>query len=92
MMIELKKNSPTLWKFLISLRSADAQVVPVFLSGTEGSQAWNEISLNRLIFGMRTADPLTVTFYRSKEDSQVPCFCPSSLTFVVAIYNLWLWK
>ena len=63
-----------------------------FFSGTEGSQAWKEMPLNILIVGMRTADPLTMTFYRSKEDSQVPCFCPSSLTFVVARYDLWLWK
>ena len=66
--------------------------VYLFCPGTEGSQACKEMPLNILIVGMRTADPLTMTFYRSKEDSQVPCFCPSSLTFVVAKYDLWLWK
>ena len=66
--------------------------VYLFFSGTEGSQAWKEMPLNILIVGMRTADPLTMTFYSSKEVSQVPCFCPSSLAFVVARYDLWLWK
>ena len=45
--------------------------------------------LNILIFGMRTADSPTVTVYSdsSKEDSQVPYVCPSSLTLVVAIFD-----
>ena len=53
--------------------------VYLFFPGTEGSQACKEMPLNILIVGVRTADPLTMTFYRSKEDSQVPCFVPAAL-------------
>ena len=44
------------------------------------SLVWGQLILSQWLFN------------RSKEDSQVPCFCPSSLTFVVARYDLWLWK